>query len=134
MHAATPRGRQAMQSRAGPIPRAKSLSRINFSPSEKPGSRNKIGAGFFFPAPGMQDNNREANEMKRAKENFARPYGLRDYEFVRAGPDGAYWQHSDGMVVRMAAPEVDRAQMRKADERRASMAEWEVALGRSGAT
>ena len=60
----------------------------------------------------MQDNNREANEMKRAKENFARPYGLRDFEFVRAGPDGAYWQHSDGMVVRMAAPEVDRAQMR----------------------
>ena len=30
--------------------------------------------------------------MKRAKANFARPYGLRDFEFVRAGPDGAYWQ------------------------------------------
>ena len=82
----------------------------------------------------MQDIDREANEMKRAKANFARPYGLRDFEFVRAGPDGSYWQHSDGMVVRMAAPEVDRAQMRKAEERRASMAEWEVALGRSGAT
>jgi len=72
--------------------------------------------------------------MKRAKENFARPYGLRDFEFVRAGPDGAYWQRSDGMVVRMAAPEYDRVQLRKAEQRRASMAEWEVALGRSGAT
>ena len=72
--------------------------------------------------------------MKRAKENFARPYGLRDFEFVRAGPDGAYWQRSDGMVVRMAAPEDDRVQMRKAEQRRAAMAKWEVALGRSGAT
>jgi len=82
----------------------------------------------------MQDNNREANEMKRAKENFARPYGLRDFEFVRAGPDGAYWQRSDGMVVRMAAPEVDRAQIRKARDRDSCLAEWEIALGRSGAT
>ena len=72
--------------------------------------------------------------MKRPMENLAKPYGLRDFEFVRAGPDGAYWQHSDGMIVRIAAPEVDHAQMRKAEERRASMAEWEVALGRSGAT
>ena len=72
--------------------------------------------------------------MKRAKESFARPYGLRDFEFVRAGPDGAYWQRSDGMVVRMAAPEVDRVQMRKAEQRTAAMAKWEVALGRSGAT
>jgi hypothetical protein len=72
--------------------------------------------------------------MKRAKENFARPYGLRDFEFVRAGPDGAYWQRADGMVVRMAAAEGDRAQMQKADSRSSSLAEWEVALGRSGAT
>jgi hypothetical protein len=72
--------------------------------------------------------------MKRAKANFARPYGLRDFEFVRAGPDGAYWQRADGMVVRMAAAEGDRAQMQKADGRSSSLAEWEVALGRSGAT
>ena len=82
----------------------------------------------------MQDNNREANEMKRAKGNFARPYGLRDFEFVRAGPDGAYWQRSDGMVVRMAAPVVDRANILKARDRDSSRAEWEIALGRSGAT
>jgi hypothetical protein len=72
--------------------------------------------------------------MKRAKENFARPYGLRDFEFVRAGPDGAYWQRSDGMIVRMATPEVDRAQMQKARDRDSSLAEWAIALGRSGAT
>jgi hypothetical protein len=72
--------------------------------------------------------------MKRAKENFAEPYGLRDFEFVRAGPDGAYWRRADGMVVRMAAAERGRARMREAADRDASMREWEVALGRSGAT
>lgn len=72
--------------------------------------------------------------MKRAKEDFAEPYGLRDFEFVRAGPDGAYWQRADGMVVRMAAAERGRARMREAADQDASMREWEVALGRSGAT
>jgi hypothetical protein len=73
--------------------------------------------------------------MKRAKEDFAMPYGFRDFEFVRAGPDGAYWQRADGMVVRMAAAEGDRAPpMRKADGRSSSLAGWEIALGRSGAT
>ena len=71
--------------------------------------------------------------MKRAKD-FAEPYGLRDFEFVRAGPDGAYWQRADGMVVRMAAAERGRARMREAADQDASMREWEVALGRSGAT
>ena len=72
--------------------------------------------------------------MKRAKADFAEPYGLRDFEFVRAGPDGAYWQRADGMVVRMAAAERGRARMREAADQDASMREWEVALGRSGAT
>jgi hypothetical protein len=72
--------------------------------------------------------------MKRAREDFARPYGLRDFEFVRAGPDGAYWQRADGMVVRMASAEDDRVSMRNAGGRNMSLAEWEVALGRSGAT
>jgi len=82
----------------------------------------------------MQDNNREANQMKRAKANFARPYGLSDFEFVRAGPDGAYWQRADGMVVRIATAEGDRAPKRKANSESSSLAEWEIALGRSGAT
>jgi hypothetical protein len=72
--------------------------------------------------------------MKRAKEDFARPYGLRDFEFVRAGPDGAYWKRADGMVVRLASAEDDRSAMRNAGNRSMSLAEWEIALGRSGAT
>ena len=72
--------------------------------------------------------------MKRINENFARPYVLRDFEFVRAGPDGACWMSADGMRVRVAAREDARAQIRKVRRREASQWEQEVALGRSGAT
>jgi len=72
--------------------------------------------------------------MKRAKADFAEPYGLRDFEFVRAGPEGAYWQRADGMVVRMAAAERGRARMREARGSETTPSEWEIALGRSGAT
>jgi hypothetical protein len=72
--------------------------------------------------------------MKRAREDFAGPYGLRDFEFVGAGPEGAYWQRADGMVVRMAAAERSSARMREVKGQEASAPEWEVALGRSGAT
>ncbi len=72
--------------------------------------------------------------MKRVNENFARPYVLRDFEFVRAGPDGAYWMSADGMRVHVAAAEDARARIREAPWREASQREWEVALGRSGAT
>ena len=71
--------------------------------------------------------------MKRAKD-FAEPYGLRDFDFVRAGPDGVYWKRADGMVVRMAAAERGRARMKDARDRESSAPEWEVVLGRSGAT
>jgi hypothetical protein len=70
--------------------------------------------------------------MKRANENFARPYGPRDFEFVRAGPDGACWVSADGMVVRIAAVEDTRASVRKATG--TPQAGWEFALERSGAT
>jgi len=72
--------------------------------------------------------------MKRAKADFAEPYGLRDFEFVRAGPEGAYWQRADGMVVRMAAAERGRARMREARDSESTLSDWEIALGRSGAT
>jgi hypothetical protein len=72
--------------------------------------------------------------MKRALADFAEPYALRDFEFVRAGPDGAYWQRADGMVVRVAAAECRRARMPEARDPGATPAEWEVVLGRSGAT
>ena len=72
--------------------------------------------------------------MKRVLGNFAKPYGVRDFEFVRAGPEGAYWKRADGLVVRVAAAEGDSLRKPNAGPRSASSSEWEVALGRSGAT
>ena len=72
--------------------------------------------------------------MRHAKRDFARPYGLRDFEFVRAGPDGAHWRGPDGMVVRVAAAEHGRARIPEPDWRHTQRAEWESALWRSGAT
>jgi hypothetical protein len=70
--------------------------------------------------------------MRRAKENFARPYGPRDFEFVRAGPDGAFWVSADGMVVRVAASEAMGARVRKSAW--APQSEQERELEPSGAT
>jgi hypothetical protein len=89
--------------------------------------------GFFIIRRAF-DNDCEAPQMKRALENFAGPYGFRDFEFVRAGPEGAYWKRADGLVVRIAAAEGDSQRKPNAEPRSASLAEWEVALGRSGAT
>jgi hypothetical protein len=72
--------------------------------------------------------------MKHALENFEGPHGFRDFVFVRAGPDGAYWQRADGMVVRVAAAERERGRIRESEGQDTSSSEWEVALGRSGAT
>ena len=44
--------------------------------------------------------------MKRARNEPARPYGGREYELIRAGPEGSYW-HADGVEVRLAAAERD---------------------------
>jgi hypothetical protein len=73
--------------------------------------------------------------MKRANVGFARPHGFRDFEFVRAGPDGAYWQAADGMVVRVAAAERRRARAREAEALDTPLAEsgYEIAPGRIGA-
>ncbi len=71
--------------------------------------------------------------MKRAKVGFARPHGFRDFEFVRAGPDGAYWQAADGMVVRVAAAEHRRAQVREAEHSETPPAGNEIAPRRAGA-
>jgi hypothetical protein len=68
--------------------------------------------------------------MRHPKPDFARPYGFRDFEFVRAGPEGAYWRGPDGMVVRVAAAE----HCSELERRDTKAAEWEVVLGRSGAT
>jgi hypothetical protein len=70
--------------------------------------------------------------MKRAKMGFARPYGFRDFEFMRAGPDGTYWQAADGMVVRVAAAERRRARAREAEALDTSLAGYEIAPGPAG--
>ena len=71
--------------------------------------------------------------MKRVYVGFARPYGFRDFEFVRAGPDGTYWQAADGMVVRVAAVERRRARAREAEALDTSLPRYEIARGRAGA-
>jgi hypothetical protein len=114
-----PDGRRSVN---GPIlPRAKSpVAEVN-------------GAGLLISGAGAAQDN-EAPKMKRANVEFARPHRHRDFEFVRAGPEGAYWLAPDGMMVRVAAPEGGRARMREAEWRHTHRAELEIALGRSGAT
>jgi hypothetical protein len=53
--------------------------------------------------------------MKRAKDVGARPYVFRDFEFIREGPHGSYWQAADGMVVRVAAADRPRRRAREAE-------------------
>ncbi len=72
--------------------------------------------------------------MRQVKRDFARPYGFRDFEFVRAGPDGAHWRGPDGMVVRVAAAEHGRERNPEPEWPHTHREEWESALGRSGAT
>jgi hypothetical protein len=43
--------------------------------------------------------------MKRARGAVRRPYVVRDFEFIREGPDGTLWQAADGMTVQIAAAE-----------------------------
>ena len=43
--------------------------------------------------------------MKFANVEVVKPYGARDFAFIRAGPDGACWRAPDGFVVRVAARE-----------------------------
>jgi hypothetical protein len=47
----------------------------------------------------------EAPEMRRARSEPARPYGGREYELMRAGPEGIYWRAAEGVEVRVAAAE-----------------------------
>ncbi len=72
--------------------------------------------------------------MRHAKRDFARPYGLhRDFEFVRAGPEGVHWRGQDGMVVRIAAAEHGRTPASVPESLHDRRVESECAPGRSGA-
>ena len=52
----------------------------------------------------------EAPEMRRARNEPARPYGGHEYELIHAGPEGSCWRASHGVEVRIAAAEREREQ------------------------
>ena len=60
--------------------------------------------------------------MAKLRAIPGRPHGRDEWEFVRAGRDGTYWQGSDGLVVRVAAAERgrDATRPRAAVERQAA--------------
>ena len=70
--------------------------------------------------------------MKR--ENvIRRPYGVRDFEFIRQGPDGTVWQARDGMTVRVAAAERSGRRGRDAEASHTSRAGQAMVSGRARA-
>ena len=71
--------------------------------------------------------------MKHNKVPVRRPYVLRDFEFVREGPDGTVWQAADGMVVRVAASERPRRRARDAATSDAQSAIDEIPSGHARA-
>lgn len=46
--------------------------------------------------------------MDDRQTKYPRPYGHADYELVRHGEEGTYWQTKHGLTVRLAAPERER--------------------------
>jgi hypothetical protein len=58
-------------------------------------------------AEGNESDDREAHEMTRISEALAPPRD-RDAVLVRGSPEGTYWQAPDGLIVRVAAGEIDR--------------------------
>ena len=46
--------------------------------------------------------------MAKVRANPARPYGRDEWEVMRRGGDGAYWQGADGLVVCIAVAERKR--------------------------
>ena len=46
--------------------------------------------------------------MAKLRATPARPSARGEWQLVRAGRDGTYWQGSDGLVVRIAAAERER--------------------------
>jgi len=58
--------------------------------------------------PGINESDdREAHEMTKLPEAWAPPRD-RDAVLVRGSRQGTYWQARDGLIVRVAAREVDR--------------------------
>jgi len=53
--------------------------------------------------------------MTRVLEELAPPHARDDFEVVRSGREGTYWQAADGLIVRLAAPEADGANRHDAE-------------------
>jgi biotin-(acetyl-CoA carboxylase) ligase len=67
--------------------------------------------------------------MKRTTQDIKRPYCGSDYQLVRAGRRGTYWQAPDGRCVQLAAADCDPVVERS----RVSVVAVLVALAASGA-
>jgi len=67
--------------------------------------------------------------MKRTTQDIKRPYGGSDYQLVRAGRRGTYWQAPDGRCVRLAASDCEPVVERS----RVSVVAMLIALAASGA-
>lgn len=52
--------------------------------------------------------------MAKLRANPARPCARGEWQLVRAGRDGTYWQGSDGLTVRVATAERERHAARPA--------------------
>jgi hypothetical protein len=74
---------------------------------KKPGRRQRLRA-FLLPEASENDEDEE-HEMTRLLTEPIRPRARDDLVLVRAGREGTYWQAADGLLVRLAAPETDRA-------------------------
>ena len=47
----------------------------------------------------------EAHKMAGILETLRRPYGREDWELIRSGREGSYWQAADGLIVRVCVAE-----------------------------
>jgi hypothetical protein len=63
---------------------------------------------FLWPEASESDED-EGHEMTRQLKEPTRPLARADLVLVRASREGTYWQAADGLLVRLAAPENDRA-------------------------
>ncbi len=70
--------------------------------------------------------------MSKVKAEPGRPYGGGDYAYVRAGREGHYWKAEDGMIVRVAAPEVAGPRSWKGDAREVKVEGLFTVLGGVG--
>jgi hypothetical protein len=72
---------------------------------------------------------RKAAKMKRITQDIRRPYCGSDFQLVRAGRRGTYWQAPDGRCVQLAASDFEPP----VEPSRVSVVALFIALGASGA-